>query len=392
MNRVLIIAFLSIFCFGSLRAQDRSDLEKRKASTQKDIQIAKELLEQTSSKKKNSIQRVSILNRGIKSRVNLIHSIEQEIDGMDNDIDLLEKRILEINLDIAKGREEYAKIVYAIYKNHTEEEKLMYLLASQNINQFYQRVKYLKYLTDYREKKVEELKLLTKDLEQETSDLLKIRNEKASLLKEKESENRNLLRERNLKNGIIRSLTQNERQIRKDIQAKEKIQRELEAKIRRIIEEEATKRGNNSLYSSLTPEQKLLGNNFEQNKGRLPWPVERGIVTASFGLIDHDVPGVKIQNNGLDFTANGNSIARAIFDGEVTSIFAILGANYAVIVMHGEYLSVYQNLENLQVEVGDKLVTKQVIGTIHSEDGVSVLPFQIWKSKVILNPSLWLSK
>ncbi len=386
---ILIVCFVQVFSY----AQTKSELESRKQSTQKDLDIAKELLEKTTVQKQNSIQRLSILNRGIQARQDLIGSVTTEIELLDTSIMHLESEITRLNKTIEVGKEEYADIIYSIYKNHTEEDKLMYLLASEDLNQFYQRIKYMKYLKDYREMKINELKEMTDKLEDRTQELVQLRNGKTKLLDEKENENRKLLSEREERNRMVSRLSQEEQKIRREIQEKERIRKELEERIRKLIELEASKSASKTLISSLTPEQKLVGNNFLQNKGRLPWPVERGIVTADFGEIPHPViPGVLIPNNGIDITTNPGEKARAIFDGEVTSVFAILGANYAVIIMHGEYLSVYQNLVDLQVKAGDKVVAKQVIGTIHADNDVAVLQLQIWKSKDILDPKDWLSK
>ncbi|MEX2369468.1 MAG: peptidoglycan DD-metalloendopeptidase family protein [Bacteroidales bacterium] len=393
MMRFLLILLIVGLGF-SARSQSKNELEERKQSTLKEIEIAKALLDQTKSRKDNTVKRVAVLNSGIRARERLIATILSEIDKIDGDIDNLEQEIAKLEKDIAKGKEEYSRIIYSIYVNHTEEEKMMYLLASESINQFYQRIKYMKYLKDYRVKKVSELESLVSVKERLTSEMLQARNSKALLLEEKAAENRVLVRERNDRSGMLKQLTQDEQRIQKEIQDKERIRKELEDKIRRIIEEEAKRRSAGSLVMSLTPEQQLLGNSFMQNRGRLPWPVERGVVTANFGVIDHPVlPGVKISNNGIDISTVSGSKARAVFDGEVTSVFAILGANYAVIVMHGEYLSVYQNLENLKVKAGDKVITKQEIGSIHSDEGedMAVLHLQIWKSKEILDPNRWLS-
>lgn len=394
MKFLLCIFFLCLVNLQGI-AQDKEALEKRKASTLREIEMARQLLDQTQDKKKSTIRRVAILNKGIQSREALISTIVQEIQDMDGQIDQLESEIKNLQKDISRGKEEYTQILKAIYINHTEDEKMMFLLASEDLNQFYQRLKYLKYLKDYRERKVEELEILLSTQEARTEELLKARNEKASLLESKENENRSLVKERSQRNNMIRKLAQDEKRIRKEIEEKERIRKELEDKIRRMIEEETRRASGNSVITSLTPEQKLVGSNFLQNKGRLPWPVNKGVVTAEFGLIDHPVlPGVQISNNGIDISTNPGTIARAVFDGEVTSVFAILGANYAVIVRHGEYLSVYQNLVDLKVKAGDKVVTKQEIGTVHSnpEDGITELQFQVWKSKEILDPSKWLSR
>ena len=391
----IIIILLFILISGHGKCQDRHTLEQRKQTAIKELEIAKELLNKTQNSKVSIIKRVGLINRGIESREGLIQSIGEEIDIIEKEIIQLEKEINDLERVIEQGKKDYAKIIYGIFINHTEEEKLMYLLASKNINEFYQRIKYMKYLKEYREEKVEELEMMKISYEQRNAELLEIRNEKSELLTEKELESRKLINERNERKDIIRRLAQDERRIRNEIQQKERIRQELEAEIRRIIEEEANRRSSSSLLSSLTPEQKLVGNNFLSNKGRLPWPVERGVITAHFGIVNHPVlSGVKISNNGVDISTTSETKARAVYDGEVTSIFAILGANYTVIVMHGEYLTVYQNLIDLRVKVGDRVTAKQELGTVHSDinEEMAILHLQIWKSKEILNPIDWLSK
>lgn len=393
--RRFIVLILCMLAAISVFSQDKNALEKRKESTLKELEIARELLDKTQDKKQNTIQRVAILNRGIRSREQLIAGITQEIDLLDKQIDGLEEEIRKMNKDIQQGKAEYAEIIKSIFKNHTDEEKMMYLLASQDINEFYQRIKYMKYLKDYRERKVAELEALMVEMEERTEQLIAARNEQAGLLEEKESENRVLVRERNQRNGMIRQLSQDEQRIRREIQEKERIRKELEDRIRKIIEEETRKNAGNTLLSSLTPEQRLVGNSFLQNKGRLPWPVERGVITTQYGLIDHPVlDGVKIPSNGIDISTQPGTKARAIFNGEVTGVYAILGANYAVIIMHGEYITVYQNLVDLKVKAGDKVIAKQELGTIHSDpdENIAVMTLQVWKSKEILDPENWLTK
>jgi septal ring factor EnvC (AmiA/AmiB activator) len=392
MKYYISILFLIGLCTFS-SAQTKSELEQKKQAAQNELKVAKELLDKTQVQKQSSLKRLAVLNRGIRSRSSLIETISKEIKLLDIQIDEIEAEIIPLKVDIQKGRDEYANIIYSIYKNHTEEDKLMFLMASEDINQFYQRVKYLKYLKEYRENKISELEGLMKQLEVQTAEMLKVRNSKADLLQSKEAENRSLLNERTQRNGLVRRLSQDEKRIRMQIQENERIRKEIEDKIQKIIEEEARKSSSNTLFASLTPEQKLVGNNFLQNKGRLPWPVSRGVITAEFGPVPHPVlSGVIINNNGIDISTSFGSKARSVFEGEVTSVFAILGANYAVLVRHGEYMSVYQNLIDLKVKKGDKVVTKQELGTISSDDGVAVLTLLIYKSKELQNPKPWLSK
>lgn len=394
MVRGIFIASILIFSLG-VNAQNRQELEKEKEETLREIQISKELLEKTTSQKQNTIRRVTVLNKGIRSRQSLINTIGSEVDEIEDEMYDIEQEIRSTESIIEKGKREYAAIIYGIYKSNTDYDKMMYLLASESINQFYQRIKYMRYLTSYREKKILELQNLIEELQSMNKELNDARDMKLSLLDQKERENRNLARERNQRNNMIQQLSQDERKLRRKLEEKERIRNELENEIRKAIEEEARKRSSNDVYNTLTPEQKLNGKNFTQNKGRLPWPVDRGIITADFGLINHPVlSGVKIMNNGVDISSAPNTKARAVFDGEVTKIVAILGANYTVLVMHGEYLSVYQNVVDLKVKAGDKISVKQEIGTIYTdqEENMAVLHFQIWKSKDILDPSLWISK
>lgn len=394
MIRRIFITSLLIFSIGA-SAQNRQELEKEKEETLREIQISKELLEKTSSQKQNTIRRVTVLNKGIRSRQSLINTIGNEVDEIEDEMANIEQKIRSTENTIEKGKKEYAAIIYGIYKSHTDYDKMMYLLASESINQFYQRIKYMRYLTAYREKKILELQALIEELQSMNKELNDARDMKLSLLDQKERENRNLARERNQRNNMIQQLAQDERKLRKKLEEKERIRNELENEIRKAIEEEARKRSSKDVYSTLTPEQKLNGRNFAQNKGRLPWPVDRGIITADFGLINHPVlRGVQIMNNGVDISSASGTKARAVFDGEVTKIVAILGANYTVLVMHGEYLSVYQNVVDLKVKAGDKISIKQEIGTIYTdqEEEMAILHFQIWKSKDILDPSLWISK
>lgn len=394
MKYSILLIGLFILCF-PLTGQTKEELEQRKERTIADINEARDLLEQTARTRETNIGRVRILNSGIRSREALISVYEREIEQMTEDIASIQKQVSLLQNDIRRGKMEYARIVQAVYVNHTNEDKMMYLLASESLNQFYQRVKYMKYLTDYRERKVDEIKEMVKRLNKEQEALDFARAEKLAMIEQKEEESRVLSREREQKQSLINRLAQDERKLRAELAEKERIKNELEAEIRRIIEEEARRSADNSIYNTLTPEQRLVGNNFYQNRGRLPWPVDKGVVTAKYGVIDHPVlKGVKINNNGIDITSSSGTKARAVFDGEVSRIFAILGANYTVIIMHGQYISVYQNLVDLKVKVGDRIIAKQEIGTVYTDDeeGTSVLHFQIWKEREIQNPESWISR
>jgi len=391
-----IFTYICLFLIISVGgAQTRDELEKQKQKAVEEIELTRQLINQTEEKRIKSVNQVRIIEKGIQSREKLIRTIESEIDLMNQQINEIQKRIEELSARETRYRHEYATIIYFAYKNHTEYEKLMYLLASNTISQAYQRYKYLKYITDYRKKVINEINNLIEELAKQKEKLGLLKDEKINLLEEKEKENKNLSRERAQRRTLINGLQQEEKRLREEIKEKERIKEKLENEIRRIIEEEAKKLNSNNLFNALTPEQRLVSAEFVKNKGLLPWPVERGIITTPYGDTEYPgLSGTNFDNNGVDISSMPRSKARAVFEGEVTKIFAILGANYTVLIRHGEYLSVYQNLVNVRVKTGDKVKTKQVIGDIYTDENkdVSMIHFEIWKEKNILNPEEWLSK
>ncbi|MBN1132206.1 MAG: peptidoglycan DD-metalloendopeptidase family protein [Bacteroidales bacterium] len=394
MSRIILyIGFIFIVISAGGQTKEELQLEKQKAM--EDIELTKQLIEKAEQERLNSVRQVRLLDRGIRTREKLIKTIESEVSILSNDIAALELRINELEKRKERYLKEYATIIYFAYRNHTEYEKLMYLLASSSISQAYQRYKYLRYLTDYRKKVVNEIESLLEQLKNQKDELNNLRNEKLKLLEQKENESKRLEREKGQRTSVIKKLQEEEVRLRAQMREKERIKEELEEEIRRIIEEEARKMNARNLYASLTPEQRLVSAEFAKNKGKLPWPVERGVITMAFGNADYPgLKGTKIKSNGIDISGMPGSKARAIFDGEVTKVFAILGANYTVLVRHGDFLSVYQNLVNVRVKTGDSVKTKQVIGDIFTEqkESVATIHFEIWQERNILDPEEWLSR
>ena len=395
MKRILASFFLGAILITTLGGQTKEDLQRQKQKAFDEIKLARELMVQTAEKRSGSVQRIRILQRGINSRTNLIRTLEQEVGMLNGDIEETQTQINRLTAENKKNREEYARLIYYAYRNHTNYEKLMYILAGATISQSYQRYKYLKYISDYRIKKADEIESLIAELDLKENELNLLKNEKLSLLENKEQEQDKLISERSQRSNMVEDLRKQESRLKKEIEEKERITRELESKIREIIEEEARKLSSDNIYSALTPEQELVGNDFKRNKGNLPWPVDRGIITTGFG--DNEFPGLRgssVKNNGIDINSTSGTEVRAVFEGEVTKVFAILGANYTVLIRHGEFLSVYQNLVNVRVKTGDKILTKEVLGEAFSDEvnNVSMVHFEVWQERNILNPEEWLSK
>ncbi|MCK5136862.1 MAG: peptidoglycan DD-metalloendopeptidase family protein [Bacteroidales bacterium] len=395
MKHIGIIFFFLTMISCSLFGQTKEDLQQQKQKAFDEIKLARELMEQTAVKRSGSVQRLRILQRGINSRTRLIGTLEQEVELINADISNTQEQIHRLMAENEKNRLEYARLIYYAYRNHTNYEKLMYILAGTTISQSYQRYKYLRYISEYRIRKAEEIEEMLVELDRKSEELNGLKNEKLILLEEKDSEQKKLLGERSRRSDMVAELRRQESRLKKEIEEKERIARELEARIREIIEEEARKLNSRNIYAALTPEQEMVGNDFRKNKGKLPWPVDRGIITTGFG--NNEFPGLRgssVNNNGIDINSAPGTKVRAVFEGDVTKVFAILGANYTVLIRHGEFLSVYQNLVNVRVKTGDMVLTKEVLGEAFTDEGynISMVHFEVWQERSILNPEEWLSK
>ena len=395
MKRTLALIWICMACSFVALGQSKEELQLEKQKAYDDIKLARELMEKTEAQRTSSIQQLRLLQRGINARAGLINTLQEELELTDRDIAETEERIRKLTLENEKNKEEYARLIYYAYRNHTEYEKLMYILAGTSISQSYQRYKYLKYISEYRVQKANEIETLIVELDEEKDRLNLYKNEKLETLEEKEQEQQKLIGQRSTENAMINNLKRKESELRKEIEEKERIARDLESRIREIIEEEARRLNADNIYASLTPEQELVGKDFRNNRGKLPWPVDKGIITVGYGK--HEVPGLRgssVQNNGVDITSAPGTEVRAVFEGEVTKVFAILGANYTVLIRHGEFLSVYQNLVNVRVKTGDKVLTKELLGEAFTDDNenVSSMHFEVWQERTILNPEEWISK
>jgi septal ring factor EnvC (AmiA/AmiB activator) len=394
-RRLCYILLISILFSVTGRGQNRNELEAQKQKAYEDLKLARELMDKTSAQRSSSMKQLRILQQGINTRATLISSIESEINSINKEIRDTENSISELSKENEKNKEEYARLIYFAYRNHTDYEKLMYIMAGATISQSYQRYKYLKYISDYRVKKAVEIDSIIAELDLKKETLNLLRDQKLGIVQEKENEQEKLVGQRIQETVLINNLKSKEAQLRREIEEKERIARELETRIREIIEEEARKSNSANIYSALTPEQELIGRDFEKNRGKLPWPVDKGIITVGYGR--HEVAGLvgsNVKNNGIDISSSPGTEVRAVFEGDVTKVFAILGANYTVLIRHGEYLSVYQNLINVRVKTGDKVQTKQTLGEAFtdSNENIASIHFEVWKERTILNPEEWISK
>lgn len=392
MKYLVLANLLFWILYSCLSAQTKAELEEKRNATLNEITYVDNMLKSTAKKKEESMNAVKIIGNKLNLRESVIRGMRDEINLLSKRIDLNNLAINMMEGDLIGLKNDYARAVINSYKSQKENPDIVYILSAKDFNQGYKRVKYLQQVTKFRRREAEIIMEL-RDQIQSTKDRLQKDLSRLSDLKSKEEQQKSLLQtEQQRKQEMVKSLSKKERQLQKELEEKKRIADKIEKEIARIMEEERKR----VIKSDNTPEQKLIGENFAENKGRLPWPVEKGIITSQFGIQKHPVLKYVTENNiGIEITSLGKTAVRSIFKGEVAKVFSIPGANMTVIIRHGKYLTVYQNVVDLKIKQGDKVETKQVIGNVfcETENGnKAILKFMIFEEKEKLDPESWISK
>jgi septal ring factor EnvC (AmiA/AmiB activator) len=390
--KYLLLLNILIFCIiACLNGQTKAELEETRKKTLSEINYVDNLLKTTEKEKIESINSVKIIGNKLNLRESVIKGMREEIGLISERINLNLLALEMMERDLVKLKSDYAGAVTVSYRLKKGNPEMVYILSAKDFNQGYKRLKYLQQITKFRRRESEIITELKKQIvtskERLQNDLYKV-----SDLKSREEQQKILLEtEQQKKQQMVKSLNKKEKQLKKELDEKKKVAKRIENEIARIIEEERKR----AIKSDDTPEHKLIGENFSENKGRLPWPVEKGIITSHFGVQKHPVLKYLTEDNiGIEITSSGKMNARSVYQGEVVKVFAISGANMTVIVRHGKFLSVYANIVNVKVKSGDKVITKQEIGEVFTDSGDSnnsTLKFMIFESKY-QDPELWISK
>jgi septal ring factor EnvC (AmiA/AmiB activator) len=386
---LLLIIFLG-FC-ACLNGQTKTELETQRKKTLEEIAYVDNLLKTTAKEKTESMNAIKIIGKKLNLRETVIRGMREEISLLTDKIDLNTVAIEMMENDLVKLKNDYSRAVINSYRNQKGNPDFVYILSARDFNQGYKRLKYLQQVTKYRRRESEIIYELKSQIE-DSKERLQIDLSKISDLKTREEQQKKLLQnEQDKKQKMVKSLNNKEKQLKKDLEEKKRIAKKIENEINRIIEAERKK----AIKSDYTPEQKLIGENFIENKGRLPWPVEKGIITSHFGVQKNLVlKNVTEKNIGIEITSSGKTSARSVFQGEVAAVLPISGANMTVILKHGKYFTVYANIVDVKVKKGDKIITKQDIGYVYSDPGDnnnSTLKFMIFTTEY-LDPELWISK
>ncbi|MBL7937325.1 MAG: peptidoglycan DD-metalloendopeptidase family protein [Bacteroidia bacterium] len=424
-----ILFFIGLInpCFSQTKSQpSQKDLQNKKNKLNDDIKQLNSQLSQTKANKKSQINTIVVINTKIKVREELIGTINQELAQINSAI---KKNVTEVNAlkaSLDKLKAEYAKMIYFAQRNQDSYTKIMFLFSAGDFNQAYMRIKYFQQYAAFRKKQANEIVATQLVLTNKLKELEEQRHEKNVLLGNEKEEKQQLDGEKQQQEIVLSELQQQEKELKAELEKKKRdaenlqiaIKRLIEAEIKRKVEEsakiaaakvaKAEKNKSNKTKTNktktdtkapeakvtapeLTEEAEAVGADFSSSRGKLPWPVTKGVICQPYGEYEHPaIKGFMMNNNGVEICANKGTQARSIFEGEVTSIAISPTGGKLIIIRHGEYLSVYSNIGDVFVKQGEKVSIKQAIGTILDEDGKTSMNLQIWKGQKTMDPSGWL--
>jgi septal ring factor EnvC (AmiA/AmiB activator) len=406
--RKFLLSLLFLCTTSIIWGQDsqQEKLEKRKAEIQQEIQDNEKLLQSVKKKEKSAVNVIILQNNKIKLKEKLIHTTEKQEKILGNDMYINQLKMNKLNRELVVLKEDYAKMIVKSYKSRSEQSRAMFLLSSENFLQAYKRAQYMKQYTSYRKMQGEEIKSKTEELLGYNDKLNIQKAAKKKLLAENTKEKLSLELEKREQLKLVNSIKKDKKKITTDIKKKQQEARAIDRQIDRLIREaiaaankKAASENPNApaaAYTSskivLTAEAKILADNFRANKGKLPWPVEKGFVSLGFGKQPHPVyPSLVIQNSGVEITTEQGANARAVFGGEVTKVIVLSPVNKAVMIQHGDFFTVYQNLSSVSVSIGDKVTIKQNLGKIRTNgEGKTILKFIISQNTTYTDPASWL--
>jgi len=375
----------------------QKNLEAQKISLKKEINQINSLITESRKKSKNLSNELEDIQLKISVRDKLINVNNSQLNNLTNIIFNQTEKITDLETDLIKLKNEYEKIIYNSYKKRSTEMKLMFLFASENINQAFKRFQYFKQYSKYRKKQADKIVLIQNQIMQSIDSLEIRKKDKQTVIQENRDVKQSLTKEKNQQNYLFKNLIKNQKNYASEINKKEKQTRLIDNEIKKLIRlaiAESNK-NNNSTNFALTPEGRLISTNFQANKGRLPWPVKEGVIIRRFGTQRHPVVRTTtINSNGISIATSPNSLAYSVFDGEVLSVYGFSGGNPGVLIRHGKYISNYQNLSSIFVKKGDKIQANDEIGIVFTNEstGKTVLKFNVFNEMKPENPNIWLDK
>ncbi len=402
------------------------ELESKRGALQKQIAESESLLQTTTKNVGSQLKGLAALTGQIEERKRYILTINSDMDAIDRELVSLERQLNQLQKELKDKKTKYAASVNYLYRNHTIQDKLLFIFSAQTLEQTYRRLRYVREYASYQRMQGEEIQKKQKQINDKRAELTEARKAKENLLKERENEKTTLERQEKEQKALVDSLRKKQRSLQSEINKKRKEANQLNARIDRLIAEEiekARKRAEEEARREAAARKKAektespsaakpkakpleaytmnkadreLSGSFASNRGKLPVPVTGPyIITSHYG--EYTVPGlrgVKLDNKGIDLQAKPGAQARAVFNGKVAAVFQLNGL-FNILVRHGAYISVYCNLSTASVKADDTVKTGQTLGTIFSDGadgGRTVLHFQLRREKEKLNPEPWLNR
>ena len=418
---LLGLLFLSVQGFAQ-SGKSSTQLKKDKQKIENEIANTQKLLKKTESNQKAAVQQAALLRQQIQNREKVITNLNSQIIQMEDEQEQNQQEISQLEKRLAYMKADYAQVVYNAYRNRRLLDKVTFILAADDFSQMFRRVRYYTIFSRNVREQSERILKTTEELTKKNEELVVLKNDKLSTLSSKEQEIKNLEIDRRKKTQNAEKLKKESKKLNDELKKKQQQRKDIDAAIQRAVKEEIARANaerekkakaskgkstgtsgsttspstspKSSATISLTPEEQNLNTSFINNKGKLPWPVAKGAKVSDFGSYPHpDVPSVQIENHGIDIMVEAGTPARAVFDGVVTGVMNIMGTT-VVMIRHGEYLTVYQNLSSASVKKGDKVSTKQTIGTVakNSTSNTYELHFEVWKNDRYVNPNEWLAR
>ncbi len=402
---LFLLSCYSAFSQVSKHEKERQNIEKQRQKLLNDIDFTEKDIENTKKKKASSLNQLETYIRQISIREKLISTLNKELSLLTKQITEKKGQIQSLEKDLETLKEEYAKMIVAAYKTRSSYSKLLFLFSSDDFNDLVNRFKYIEKYAEYRKNQALLIEKNKNELAIKIDELQQKKTEKEQLLNNQKEQKKTLTDDKQEQNNLISSLQTKEQHLQDILnekrKAKDKLQKIIADLIRKEIEEArrlATLEAKKNEKLSLTPEAAKLSADFTKNKGKLPWPVERGVIISTFGEHQHPVlKRVKTMNNGVDIKTTENAMVKALFNGTVAHVGFMPSIQNFILINHGAYFTVYSNLKITYVKEGDKVSTKQVIGKAYTntDENKTQVHIEIWKSTsdketTRMDPELWL--
>ncbi|WP_286761772.1 murein hydrolase activator EnvC family protein [Salegentibacter sp. UBA1130] len=398
-SNILFCLIFLLLSVGNLSAQTtREALEKKRIELRNEITRINELRSSNKQKERSVLSQVEDLDQQIRSTENLIKVTNQQANLLTNQISANTNKISRLRQELEQLKEDYARMIEKSYKSKSTQSRIMFLLSSENFLQAYKRLQYMKQYTNYRKQQGDEIQARTEELQQLNADLADQKETKDALIAENRQTRAQLEKNKKAQQDLMQNIRSKEGEFAAQIRQKQQEINRIDAQIEKMIRESIAKSNEESgsaerdVYE-LTPEAKALAADFVKNKGRLPWPVRSGVVTSRFGKQPHPVvKTISINNNGVNIDTDPGGKARAVFNGTVSEVQVLKGANKAVMVRHGDYITIYDNLEKVFVKRGDVVNTGQELGAVATSrtSGKTTLHFLIYKNMQKMDPADWI--